>query len=291
METIVVEDGEGNQLTVDAVDLHDGFPLLIHAGSPGSRKLYEPFVERAAESGFRVLSYDRPGYGQSPPRPERRVADAAGDTLTIAAALGLERFATWGFSGGGPFALACAALLPDRVVGACVFASLGPPDAADLDFASGRSDGFREELDLFFTDRDAARNRYREDAANQLLEMSAPSTWMELWGDRAGTDPAHSQQLADHLAAVVSEASGQGDEGWWEDWAAFLSPWGFDLGAIRCPVQIWHGGRDAAVPMVHGRWIADQIANVDAHFLDEKDHSTIEVDHHGDAIEWLSART
>jgi len=287
VETITVTDDQGRSLAVSVAGPGDGLPLLMHAGSPGSRVLYRAQVETAAAFGFRLVSYDRPGYGQSPPRPGRTVADAAGDALTIMEALGVERFATWGVSGGGPCALACAALLPDRVIAACVFASLGRSDVPDLDFMSGRSDGFREEVGLFFNDRDAARRKYRDDAATQLPEMSDPSFWMVRWGDRAGTDPAHSQTLAEHLAALIREAARHGDEGWWEDWVSYLSPWGFDLNDIQCPVQLWHGDHDLAVPIAHGQWISEHLPNVETHFLTAEDHSTIEIDHYTEAIEWL----
>jgi pimeloyl-ACP methyl ester carboxylesterase len=287
VETLTVTYGAGRSLAVSVAGPRDGLVLLVHAGSPGSRVLYRSQVEVAAASGFRTVSYDRPGYGQSPPRPGRTVADAANDAQMIMEALGVERFATWGFSGGGPCALACAALLPDRVFAACVFASLGPFDARDLDFMSGRSDEFRREVDLFFSDPVAARRKYRQDAARQLPEMSDESFWMARWGDRAGTDAAHSQTLADHLAALTREAARQGDEGWWEDWSSYLSPWGFDLKDTRCPVQLWHGDQDPAVPIAHAHWIADHLPNVESHFLAVEDHSTIEIDHHADAIDWL----
>ena len=64
---------------------------------------------------MRAITYDRPGYGASTRHPGRRVADAAGDVAAIADALGIERFAIYGGSGGAPHSLACGALLPDRV--------------------------------------------------------------------------------------------------------------------------------------------------------------------------------
>jgi len=287
VETITVPVREGRSLAVSVAGPRDGSLLLVHAGSPGSRVLYRPQIEAAAASGFRMVSYDRPGYGQSPPQPGRTVAAAANDALAITEALGVERFTTWGVSGGGPCALACAALLPDRVIATCVFASLGPFDVPDLDFMSGRSDELRQEVKLFFHDPDAARQKHREDAARQLPEMSDQSFWRARWGDRAGTSPAHSQPLAEHLAGLIREAARQGDEGWWEDWASYLSPWGFDLNDIQCPVQLWHGDRDLAVPIAHGHWIANHVPTVEAHFLTTEDHSTIEIDHYAEAIDWL----
>ncbi len=265
----------------------DGFPLLVHPGSPGSRLLWRSHVTLAAGYGFRLLSYDRPGYGLSSSRPDRRVADGAGDAVSVTGALGFERFATWGYSGGGPFALACAALLPERVTAACVFASLGPQNNPGFDFAAERTSAFRDEIALFFTDRHAARRKYHEEGIEQLARSGDPAFWMALWGDRAGSDVAHSQSLADHLSANTREAARQGDQGWWEDWAAYLNPWGFDLERIQRPVQLWHGEQDTAVPVIHGRWLSDHIPDVDAHILPGEDHSTIEVNHHRDAMQWL----
>ena len=287
VDTRVLHGRDGRDLAVDAAGLSDGFPLLVHSGSPGSRVLFESHVELAAEYGFRVLSYDRPGYGLSTSRPNRRVADGADDAAAIADAFGYQRFATWGYSGGGPFALACAVLLTDRVAAATVFASLGPNTEPDFDFAAERSTDFRDEIALFFADPPAARRKYQDEGTQQLADMSEPGFWMSIWGDRAGTDDAHSQQLAEHLAASTREAARQGDQGWWEDWGAFLSPWGFDLKDIRCPVQLWHGENDSAAPVIHGRWLAGQIPTVDAHILPGEDHSTIEVDHLRDAVQWL----
>src|SRR5215212_10181043 len=126
----VVEDG-------DAV----GLPVIVHGGTPGGAEpLHRPWVEDARERGLRLIAYDRPGYGPSTPRPGRTVADAASDTAAIADALGIERFATWGISGGGPHALACAALMPERVTAAALLASPAPFDADDLDWLAGQAD-------------------------------------------------------------------------------------------------------------------------------------------------------
>src|SRR3954469_6493893 len=104
----VVEDGD-----------FGGLPVIVHGGTPGGAEpLHRPWVEDARGRGIRLIAYDRPGYGPSTPQPGRSVADAAADVAATADALGLDRFATWGASGGAPHALAMAALLPDRVVAA-----------------------------------------------------------------------------------------------------------------------------------------------------------------------------
>lgn len=262
-----------------------GYPVLVHPGTPGSRHLFLPQVERAARAGVRLIAWDRPGYCDTPGRPGRQVADAATEAAVVADSLGLDRFAVWGFSGGGPFALACAALLPDRVSAAVVMASLAPYDAAGLDWAGRFSARGQSELALFFEDPVAHRKVHAATVAEYLNARSTPEGWFAAWGDTAGTDEAHSQAVAEHLALNFREALLHGDEGWYEDDAAFLSPWRFDLSEIRVPVALWQGTRDFLVE--HGCWLAEHIPGVHAHMIDGEDHTNIEMRHEDEAWEWL----
>jgi pimeloyl-ACP methyl ester carboxylesterase len=238
VRTHVLETDRGEILVEDGGRL-DGLAVVVHPGSPGSRLLYGAGTQLAARCGLRVLSFDRPGYGSRPAVPGRTIADTAVETGMIADRLGLERFAVWGFSGGGPYALACAALIPERVVAACVFASPAPYAPEHFDYAEGWSPGAREELQRYFTDRAAARANWRQDAETMLATCSDPEGWLERWGGMAEQDPAHSREVAEYLAADVRESLGNGDQGWWDDWAALLEPWGCDLPAIHVPVRLW----------------------------------------------------
>jgi pimeloyl-ACP methyl ester carboxylesterase len=96
-------------------------------------------VRDAAERGLRLIGYDRPGFGDSSPQPGRTVADTAADVRVIGAELGINRLVTWGYSGGGPHVLACAALLAYLVTAAAVLAGLAPFDAEGLDWVAGMS--------------------------------------------------------------------------------------------------------------------------------------------------------
>lgn len=287
METRIVTTDAGQQVWIDMSGPANGFPVLRHAGSPGSRRLFGPAVECAAANGFRLISYDRPGFGDTPPMPNRSIADGAVETLAIARELGLSELAVWGFSGGGPYALACAALLPDLVVGCCVFSSIAPYDGQGLDFAAGWSDEHRKEVALFFEDPQTARDHFREEAHDLFAALSTPEGWLERWGDAAGTDAAHSRETAEYLSLVQQDCLSRSDQGWWDDWQATLTPWGFDLAEIDSPVQLWHGECDQAVPPAHGHWLADRISGVDAHFLEDEDHTNIEENHQREAYEWL----
>src|SRR5437016_2989692 len=141
-----VTTADGRVLTVREAGNPRGVPVLAHAGTPGSSLLYEPHVRDAEEKGIRLISYDRPGYGGSTRQPGRNVADCAVDVEAVCDALGIERFCVWGISGGGPHALATAALLPQRVAAAAALASVAPCDAEGLDFFAGMGEQNIEEF-------------------------------------------------------------------------------------------------------------------------------------------------
>src|SRR3712207_9398881 len=111
--------------------------VFWHHGSPNSGAPPEPLFSAADRLGIRWVSYDRPGYGGSTPRPDRDVASAAGDAAAVADALSIDRFAVMGHSSGGSHALACAALLQERVLGLVVVAGMAPFGAEGLDWFEG----------------------------------------------------------------------------------------------------------------------------------------------------------
>ncbi len=283
-----LELSNGHRVLVHAAPESAGYPVLVHPGSPGSRHLFPPNVGEAASAGLRLISWDRPGYADRPGVPGRTIVDTVIEAREVAADLGLADFATWGFSGGGPYALGCAALLPETVTAAVVMASPAPHSREGLDWTRIGDEAARAEVRLFFDDPPAARQQFRADAARYHQALTSPDAWFLRWGEVAGTDAAHSRAVAEHLAMVFSEAMKNGDEGWWEDWFAVLSPWGFDLADIRIPVQLWHGTGDAAVRSEHGRWLASRIPGVDAHVLEGDDHTNIESDHQTEAWAWIA---
>jgi pimeloyl-ACP methyl ester carboxylesterase len=291
VEAVVHEvwSADGEPIRVEDFGEPDGKPLLVHHGSPGSRRLFRPDAQLAAQRfGLRLLSYDRPGYGDRSRRQGRRMADAIADVRCIAETLGIERLGVWGFSGGGSYALACATLLPDLVAGAAVFACFAPFGSPDLDFCAGWPVEYRHEVDLFFADRSAARENWRRDAIELFAACSRPEGWMARWGEVAGMDDAHSWVVACHLAAGIRDSLSKGDDGWWDDWVAVLTPWGCDPTAVRVPVRLWHGVRDQAVPVAHGRWLAAHVPGITAHIREWEDHTDIEYNNRESAYAWLS---
>ncbi|MCP3943938.1 MAG: alpha/beta hydrolase [Desulfobacteraceae bacterium] len=148
--------------------------MLVHNGTPGSKLLYNPWIKDAKLRGIRLISYDRPGYGGSTPQPGRTVASTADDVATIAKELGLNRLAVWGVSGGGPHALACAALLPNLVVAAAALASPAPYQADGLDWFAGMGKDNITEFSAALESRKALE-QFIGDATSGILN-STPGT-------------------------------------------------------------------------------------------------------------------
>ena len=147
----------------------DGFPLLFHGGSPSAAVGYEPFDRAVREAGLRSITYSRPGYGGSTahPRPEPRMVDDVADSVVVLDALGVDRFVTAGWSGGGPRALGCAALLSDRCLAAASIAGVGPHDGEGLDWKGGMA----EENVAEYTAAEAGREAYAAFLEEEFLPI------------------------------------------------------------------------------------------------------------------------
>ena len=150
--TLALPDGR----TLEAVDEGDpdGTLLIFHHGSPGAAVAFEPFDRAAAERGIRLVTLSRAGFGDSSRHEGRSVASAAADAAALADHLGAERFLTMGWSGGGPHALACAALLPERVPAAATIAGVAPYDAEGLAWTDGMGESNQIEYPLAARDPD-----------------------------------------------------------------------------------------------------------------------------------------
>ena len=287
----VIIKADGRDIAVEDAGPGSGFPIIMMNGA-GSRHLSPSAVREARDLGFRPIGYDRPGCGGSASRPGRVIADCADDLRAIMAELSISRAAAWGSSGGGPYALAAAATMPDAIAAVCIFASVGPYGKPGLDFAQGLGTGTRERIRKIVNEPERARAEFRAQSAITLAERGSPEWWLRKWGDRAGQDAAHSREHAEYLAACERDAlraDDQGsfdDDGAWEDARAFYLPWRFDLADIRAPVSLWHGRKDF-LPVAHARWLADRIPHVTTHLPAGDDHTNIEQNNRAAAYAWL----
>jgi pimeloyl-ACP methyl ester carboxylesterase len=285
VETRTVSVGAGRDVCLEMGGQSGGVPILVHGGTPNSRHLYDPWVTDAQEKGIWLISYDRPGYGGSTPYPGHTVASGADDVRAIARALGLERLGVWGISGGGPYAVASAARLPDLVVAVGVLASLAPYGKGDLDYYSGMGERNEEDIRLFFSDRDAARQKGYED----WKEFVAASPAQLAEGMQSLLSPVDARiltgELAEWIATSAHDGLAAGDQGWWDDGVSHLTDWGFELDEIRVPVRIWHGRQDQFVPVQHGEWLAANIPDAEIEISDDGHLSLIP--RVGEVHDWL----
>jgi len=252
----------GNRsLTAESSGDSAGTPIFLLHGTPGSRSGPKPRASILYRLGVRLISYDRPGYGASGRLAGREVADAAGDVAAIADELGLAEFGIVGRSGGGPHALACAALLPDRVRSAAVLVGLAPADADDLGWYDGMTSANERDYRAATTGGPEALTEFMENAKRVQAD---PETLLHtLMPDLTDHDRrvVNEVTIRRQLMEAYAEALRAGAHGWLDDVIALRKPWGFDPSAIKQPVLLWHGADDAFVPVDHAVWLADRIAS------------------------------
>jgi pimeloyl-ACP methyl ester carboxylesterase len=255
---------DGRTLAAESWGTPHGTPVFLIHGTPGSRNGPRPRGIVLYRLGVRLISYDRPGYGDSSRHFGRTVADAANDLAAIADHLKIDRFSVVGRSGGGSHALACAALLGDRVDRVAALVSLAPSDAEGLDWYDGMTGSNVEEYSRVDDDRNgiqddlAKRAMEIRDDPEQLLKLLLP----ELAGpDRRIVDDVAIRRL---LAKTYSEGLRHSADGWIDDVLAFRRPWGFNLADISAPTLLWHGADDRFSPVGHTRWLADRIPHAKA---------------------------
>jgi len=264
---------DGRTLRVHEAGAPEGPVVLAQQGTPMIGLLFEAHVRDAEDRGIRLVSYDRPGYGGSTAAPGRSVADAAADVRAIADALGTERLAVWGVSGGGPHALACAALLPDRVAAVASLGSVAPTDADGLDWFAGMGQTNLEEFAAAQQGHEALEEYFGPQAREPVTAEGLLQGLRSLLTDVDAA--ALTGELGEYLAENMSGAVGQGVDGWRDDDLAFVKPWGFSVEDILVPVQLWHGEQDHFVPFTHGEWLAARIPDVHARLHPEDGHMTL----------------
>ncbi|MEP6761727.1 MAG: alpha/beta fold hydrolase [Sporichthyaceae bacterium] len=278
-EAVTVRTLDGRELEVLISGPTDGFPVVFHSGTPSGPVHFPAYTKAAAGNGLRLVTYGRPGYGRSTAQPGRRVSDAAADTAAVLDHLGLEDFLTMGHSGGGPHALACAALLPSRCRAVASVAGVAPWDAEGLDVMAGMGPENVEEFGVA-VQGPAALEPWLEAASAPLHTIEGAAVAEELGGLVPEIDKqALTGEFADVMAAALRKGVERGVAGWRDDDLAFVRNWGFDVGSITVPVAIWQGAQDLMVPFAHGQWLAAHVAGAAAHLFDEHGHLSLTVDH------------
>jgi pimeloyl-ACP methyl ester carboxylesterase len=230
---------DGRVLAYEDVGDPDGLPVVYHHGGLRCRLDALGLDDAARATGVRLVAPDRPGIGGSTRAPGRTLADWPADVAALADALEIPRFAVFGWSLGGPHALACAAVLGDRVT---AVATLGCPIPADWP-------GMRDQINRLdrrmMEDKLGARLLLHGMAlsARRLPERNAHATARSL------DERSAAAVLAAPLAWSAGQAEGLRDRaGVRDEYRIMAAPWGVDLAAIGAPVRLWQGSADTLVP-------------------------------------------
>ena len=255
---------DGRSLHVYDTGAGDGagrLPVFWHHGTPNIGEPPAPLLSAAAQRGMRWVSHDRPGYGGSTPHPGRDVASAALDVSAIADALGIGQFAVMGHSGGGPHALACGALLPERVLGVVSASGLAPFHAEGLDWFAGMAAAGAAEL------RAAVRGR-------AALEGHLASTEFD---PEQFTSADHATLAGpwSWLGTVAGKGMAGGPGGMVGDDLAYVAPWGFEPLQVKAPVLLLHGGQDRIAPSSHAQWLSRHLSSAELWLRPDEGHISV----------------
>ena len=285
----LIELSDGALLDIRVTGPENGAAFVMHHGTPGSLVAFRSVEDAVHRRGLRMVTYSRAGYGGSTRKPGRAVADIVQDIAELLDHVGAERCVTLGWSGGGPHALATAALLPARVAGVTVVAGVGPYGRDDLDFMAGMGEGNIEEFGAALDGHDTLAPALEEAAASMrgagIGEIVESMATLMPPADRAVVKG----EPGEDLAAQFAEALRNGAAGWIDDDLAFVNPWGFDPAEITVPTFLWQGDADLMVPFAHGRWLADRIPGAVAHLLPREGHISIFVNRVDEMLDELIA--
>ena len=266
----------------------EGKPLFYFHGYPGARVEAGFLAQAAAQAGLRLIGVDRPGMGLSSFQAGRHLLDWPDDVAELAQHLHLDHFAVVGVSGGGPYALACAYKLPDRLTACGIVAGIGPPEYGTTGMM------VRNRL-LFFLARrlpwlltplmwTMGRSLQQEEQARKSLVRSAPHL---VEPDKACVlDP----DVGRLLAASGVEAFHQGARGPAYEGRMYGRSWDFKIEDIVFPALfLWHGERDRNVPIAMGRAVADKLTHCQATYYADEGHISLVVNHAAEIVTLLSS--
>jgi pimeloyl-ACP methyl ester carboxylesterase len=262
--------------------------LVFHHGQPGSAGLWDGMTEAAAAHGMSVIALSRPGYGYSDRRAGRSVADVVGDVTAVIDHLGVERFVTAGWSGGGPHALACGALMAPRCAAVATIAGVAPYFGVDdLDFTAGMGPENVDEFEGLIAGDPSVEplvnlimSELRSIQADQLVDAFGGLVSQPDKDVLVGP-------FAEFVAGWMRLAAASGHFGYWDDGQAFVSDWGFDWAAMSVPVRVWRAGQDLMVPPSHGEWLASHVTGAKGVLFADEGHISLFSRHIGEIVAGL----
>jgi pimeloyl-ACP methyl ester carboxylesterase len=249
-----------------------GKPVFFFHGLPGSRRQRHPDDSIATELGARIIAIDRPGYGLSDFQQGRKLLDWPDDVAQLADSLKIDRFAAIGVSGGGPYLLACAYKMPERMTSATVISGMGPVD--DPEAMKGMLPSMRLGLGIaprvpwgfvrLALDPVAKMVSRNPSGAKKLVPSSAPEADKKAFA-RPEVQEVDRQDLV--------EAYRKGAQGAFWEVVTLATPWGFRLEDIHKKIHLWHGEEDITVPQHMGRYVARTLPDCESRFYPGEGHT------------------
>lgn len=280
---------DGRRLIAELSGPEDGVLLVSHAGTPGTRFIYERHLREGADRGLRHLSYSRPGYEGSDRLPGRCIADCVPDVVALVDHLGVDTFHVAGNSGGAPHALACAALLPTRVLSAAVVSCFTPRYVEGIDWMAGMGAPNVEEYTALEAG-DAELEEEIERLKASFLDPDENAVTAAFDDCLADSDRECLVQPFEEITDdAVARSVSAGIWGWFDDDKATYMDWGFDLSQIEVPLTLWHGSEDRFVPPTHGEWLARQLPSAPFHLLQGEGHIAMYERNYGPILDELLA--
>ena len=267
-----------------------GEPVFFFHGWPSSRYQGKLLHELAAERGLRVIAPDRPGVGLSDPLPGRGFGSWPRDVAGLADALGIGRFRLYGISGGGPYTLATAAALPERVVAAAVVCG-APPFGDPADRA-----------DMHWAYRTLTRlERLRRAATPAVIKASrwmirrgpdrAPMSWMMRSVPPADREAIRDAGCWESVTRSYLEAVRTGTAHVLAEGELYIEPWDFSPEAIRVPTAFWHGLADKNLPCEVARKLAARVPGAEGNWIENEGHYSLPLRYRAQVLDWLRAAT
>jgi pimeloyl-ACP methyl ester carboxylesterase len=273
-----------------AGDDDSSFGLVCHHGTPSDATIWSDWHEDALSNNLRLVAISRPGYGLSDRLEGRRVASVAEDVEDVLDALGIIEFVSLGWSGGGPHALACGALLPERCKAVSSLAGVGPYGEPDLDFLDGMGPENVEEFGIALEGEEALR-RWMDEHAQPYRTIADEELAEALGGLVPEIDvlALNEQGLAAIWAGSMRRCFTNGWDGWIDDDMVFCNHWGFEPSEITVPVAVWQGDLDLMVPFAHGEWLLRHIPTATARLEPGHGHLSLLADRRQAIIDDLTS--
>jgi pimeloyl-ACP methyl ester carboxylesterase len=258
-----VRTAEGRTLAYAEMGDSDGVPVFYFHGLPGSRSDFEwPFGrEGLAGSGVRAIGIDRPGFGASDFQPSRNFDDWPADVATVADHLGIDRFGVLGYSAGGPYVVASARALPERLTFAGIVSGVGPAETPRVRDGMGKTDAIMTRLARLAPPLARLAIAQATKQAKRSPEKFSRSFDKELSPPDLEIHRDHATRQA--VREIFLESTRQGPAGVVHDYRIWARPSGLPFEQVDFPVHVWQGDSDAIVPMHHAEYVVDRLANAE----------------------------